>query len=67
MHNSSKNNLLELNSKIINCSVCSRLVNFRDEIAKTKRKMYKKTRKPVGCPCLGRVLCASKVGKPSQG
>ncbi len=41
MHNSSKSNLLELNSKIIKCSACSRLVNFRDEIAKKKRKMYK--------------------------
>ena len=40
MHSSSKSNLLELNSKIIQCFECKRLVNFREKIAKDKRKMY---------------------------
>ena len=41
MNNSSKTNLLELNSRIVNCSECKRLVDFRQEIASKKRKMYK--------------------------
>ena len=36
MHISSKSNLLELNSKIIKCFECKRLVNFREKIAKEK-------------------------------
>jgi uracil-DNA glycosylase family 4 len=40
MHNNSKSNLLELNSKITECSECDRLVSFREKIAKNKRKMY---------------------------
>ena len=41
MYTSSKSNLLELNSKIIKCIECKRLVEFRKKIAKDKRKMYK--------------------------
>ncbi len=33
--------LIALNSKITQCHLCDRLVNFRLSIAKTKRKMYK--------------------------
>ena len=40
MYTSSKSNLLELNSKIIKCIECKRLVEFRKKIAKDKRKMY---------------------------
>ena len=40
MHDNSKSYLLELNSKIIECLECKRLVNFREKIAKNKRKMY---------------------------
>ncbi len=40
MNNNSKSNLLELNLKIIKCFKCNRLVNFREQIAKNKRKMY---------------------------
>ena len=40
MYTSSKSNLLELNSKIIKCIECKRLVKFRKKIAKDKRKMY---------------------------
>lgn len=40
MYISSKSNLLELNSKIIKCIECKRLVEFRKKIAKDKRKMY---------------------------
>ena len=40
MYTSSKSNLLELNSKIIKCIECKRLVKFREKIAKDKRKMY---------------------------
>ncbi len=40
MYDNSKSYLLELNSKIIKCSECKRLVNFREKIAKNKRKMY---------------------------
>ena len=40
MYTSSKSNLLELNSKIIKCIECKRLVKFRKKIAKDKKKMY---------------------------
>ena len=52
MHISSKSNLLELNSKIIKCFECKRLVNFREKIAKDKRKMYK-TETYWGKPIVG--------------
>ena len=32
--------LNELNKSIINCRLCSRLVNFRETIAKEKRRQY---------------------------
>ena len=31
---------INLNNKIIKCSKCKRLVNFRKKIAKEKRKQY---------------------------
>ena len=34
------NNFKELNKKIIKCNKCLRLVNFRNEISKKKRKQY---------------------------
>ena len=40
MYTNSKSNLLELNSKIIKCTECKRLVKFRKKIANDKRKMY---------------------------
>ena len=33
--------LLGLNKKIINCNSCERLLEFRNKIAKEKRKMYR--------------------------
>ena len=33
--------LLSLNKKIINCNSCERLLEFRNKIAKEKRKMYR--------------------------
>ncbi len=41
MYTSSKSNLLELNSKIIKCIECKRLVEFRKKIAKDKKKCIK--------------------------
>ena len=32
--------LLKLNKSIINCQLCSRLVAFREKIAKEKRRQY---------------------------
>ena len=40
MYDNSKSHLLELNSRIIKCFECKRLVNFREKIAKHKRKTY---------------------------
>ena len=34
------NSLIKLNKKIISCNKCTRLVNFRNKIAKEKRKQY---------------------------
>ena len=52
MYISSKSNLLELNSKIIKCFECKRLVKFREKIAKDKRKMYQ-NEKYWGKPIVG--------------
>jgi len=41
MNTNSKNHLSELNSEIIRCYQCDRLVTFREQIAAKKRKMYK--------------------------
>ncbi len=35
-----KKEIIKLNSKIIKCNKCKRLVDFRNKIAKEKRKMY---------------------------
>jgi len=35
-----KNNFEKLNNKIIKCTKCTRLVNFRNQISKNKRKKY---------------------------
>ena len=41
MNKTNKKSLIVLNSKIINCQSCKRLVDFRTKVAKEKRKMYK--------------------------
>ncbi len=40
MNNSSKINLSELNSEIVKCFKCKRLVKFREDVASKKRRMY---------------------------
>ena len=40
MYKNKKKSIFNLNSKIKNCKLCNRLVEFRTSIAKKKRKMY---------------------------
>src|SRR5260370_37235016 len=37
---SAKDRLLSLNKEVVECRVCSRLVNYRDSVAKVKKKQF---------------------------